>query len=237
MKPPEMSWPRYLRLGFGRRLSHIGELYHIDWLIYNPFHFLHFHDLAVADAPRVIRALNIVFPQAIRYADIGSGSGAFAAEAQRQGKEVIGCEHSFWGRKLAHWQKVQCLSFDLNQLTPAKLISPFDLAYCFEVAEHLPESLGIRLVEFIAQQAPLVVFTAAQPGQGGTGHINEKPKCYWIEKFHECQMIYSDHLTQALVLQFQAEKIHAPWFAKNAMVFTSTSQQGQVGTKSCQGEE
>lgn len=237
MKPSGMSWLKYFRLGFGRRLTQIGELYHIDWLIYNPFHFFHFHDLALEDAPGVIRALNAIFPEAVRYADIGSGSGAFAAEAQRQGKEVICCEHSFWGRMLARWQKVQCLSFDLNQLPPAKLIGPFNLAYCFEVAEHLPEDLGVRLVKFVAKQAPLVVFTAAQPGQGGTGHINERPKSYWIEKFHECQMIYCDDLTQALVLHFQAQQVHSPWFANNAMVFTSNSMQGQLFRSSNQTGE
>jgi hypothetical protein len=53
-----------------------------------------------------------------------------------------------------------------------------------EVAEHLAPALAPRLVSFLST-FPLVAFTAAPPGQGGTGHINEQPKSYWEALYHE----------------------------------------------------
>jgi hypothetical protein len=52
MKQPGMSWTTYCRIGFGRRLSLLGERLGIDWLTYNPIHFRHFHEHALAWRPR-----------------------------------------------------------------------------------------------------------------------------------------------------------------------------------------
>src|SRR6476620_10576158 len=114
MKRPEMAWGTYVRLGLGRRLSMLGELLNIHWLTYNPIHFRHFHDQALAQAPGVMRTLTAVFPEAKRYIDVGSGSGGFAAEVQRHGREVVACEHSASGRRMAHRQGVDCRPFDLT---------------------------------------------------------------------------------------------------------------------------
>ena len=44
--------------------------------------------------------------------------------------------------------------------------------------------MGDALVDFMTTlQAPTIVFSAAQPGQGGTGHINEQPPEYWAQRF------------------------------------------------------
>jgi SAM-dependent methyltransferase len=59
----------------------------------------------------------------------------------------------------------------------------FDLAVSVEVAEHLPESAAGDLVDLLCQAADAVVFSAAIPGQGGTGHINEQPQSYWARLF------------------------------------------------------
>src|SRR4051812_45576701 len=106
MKPPTSSWSQYIRQGFGRRLSLLGEKLNIHWLIYNPIHFMHFHEHALENAPGVIRAFRSVFPDAQRYIDVSAGTGAFAAEAQRAGRQVIACEHSPKGRKVAESQGV-----------------------------------------------------------------------------------------------------------------------------------
>lgn len=58
----------------------------------------------------------------------------------------------------------------------------FDLVLCWEVAEHLPPAAADQLVDTLATYAApagTLVFTAAYPGQGGTGHVNEQPPQYW----------------------------------------------------------
>jgi 2-polyprenyl-3-methyl-5-hydroxy-6-metoxy-1,4-benzoquinol methylase len=200
------------------RLSYFGESRGIDWLTYNPGMFLRYHRWAVADAPAVIRTLRDVFPEVRRLADVGAGSGAWAAEAARQGLEVEACEHSRLGRWISARQGVRSVPFDLNDAEPAALHGPFDLAICFEVAEHLPPALGDAMVRFLARTAPAVVFTAAPPGQGGTGHINEQPQRYWLERFSSEGMELSPDWTQRVRNGFERVELGAWWLTNNAIV-------------------
>jgi SAM-dependent methyltransferase len=220
LKPTQLSWPRYLRLGVGNRLSRWGERLNIHWLIYNPIHFRHFHEHGLMNAPGVVAALTETFPSAHSYLDVGAGSGAFSAEVHRRGKKVIACENSRASRRMAKKQGVDCRRFDLNADPPSEIDEQFDLAFCFEVAEHLPPALGKRLVTFMCENARVIVFTAAHPGQGGTGHINEQPKAYWIERFRDCGFTLDESATQSLAQCFARLNVPGPWFHQNIMVFT-----------------
>jgi hypothetical protein len=60
----------------------------------------------------------------------------------------------------------------------------YDLALCLEVAEHLPEEKANWLIDTLCNLSDLVLFSAAIPNQGGTGHINEQWQTYWAEKFY-----------------------------------------------------
>jgi SAM-dependent methyltransferase len=198
-------------------LSRAGERVGNHWLTYNPWLFRHFHERAVANAPGVIRAIDAVFPHRVRLLDVGAGSGAFAAEAQRRGKHVVACEHSRAGRKMAGRQGVRCHPFDLERDPPVALSGSFDLALCLEVAEHLPEHLGVRLVRFLSVAAPVVVFSAAQPGQGGTGHVNERPKAHWIDAFASAGMRFDAGRSTALAERFEAERV-VDYLVRNVIV-------------------
>jgi len=218
MKPTGVPWPIYLRNGVGKRFSRFGERIGSQWLTYNPLIMLEYHDMAVANAPGVVNALTTVFPQGKRVFDVGSGSGAYAAEFLRRGYTVLACEHSASGRKLARQQGVECREFDLTQPVVCRVQESFDLIYCFEIAEHMPPELGLKLVRFLAKFPAVIVFTAAQPGQGGTGHINEQPEAYWRQQFMEAGLGVDAEQTQRLRDAFQAEKC-ALWFERNAIVF------------------
>jgi SAM-dependent methyltransferase len=201
----------------GTRASRLGERHGWDWLTYNPMTMWSYHRMARRDAPPVIASLAGTFPEAGSYLDVGAGSGAFAAEARRRGKAARALERSRVGRALARAQGVPAEEFDLTDLRPD--IPGADLAYSFEVAEHLPGDLGDRLVSFLAAAAPCVVFTAAPPGQGGCGHVNEQPPSYWIERFRAAGMEHSPEQTEALRRAFRANGVHAPWFDANVQVF------------------
>jgi hypothetical protein len=199
-------------------------------LIYNPLTFVFFLGASLANAPGVMGAIRNLAPEARRYVDVGAGSGGFAATARRRGIDVEACEHSRLGRFFIRLLRVPVSSFDLARSPPASLGRGFDLAYCFEVAEHLPAPLGDRLVRFLADLAPLVVFTAAQPGQGGTGHINEQPPAYWIERFEAAGLRYEDGLTQELRAAFRRAEV-APWFPKNVLVLSNPRHAGEADAR------
>jgi SAM-dependent methyltransferase len=59
----------------------------------------------------------------------------------------------------------------------------WDLAISLEVAEHLPIERAASFVEDLTRFAPLVLFSAAIPGQDGTGHINCQWASWWVELF------------------------------------------------------
>jgi hypothetical protein len=199
--------------------SDLGERFGIDLLTYNPLRMRQYHRYATQNAKGVITSLHRCFPEAQRYADIGSGSGAYVAEARRRGLQAIGCERSRTGRALTRRQSADAVRFDLTDDPPAALPWSPDLAYSFEVAEHLPEPLGARLVAFLCGLAPVVVFSSAHPGQGGTGHINEQPQEYWRAQFASHGMSYDAETAQRLRASFDENGVVAPWFTANVQVF------------------
>ncbi len=72
----------------------------------------------------------------------------------------------------------------LDRLEPEPRAShEFDLALCLEVAEHLPANQSAQLIAYLTSQAPVVLFSAAIPGQQGTEHINEQWPEFWEALF------------------------------------------------------
>ena len=64
----------------------------------------------------------------------------------------------------------------------------FDLVYSIEVAEHIPAEFHPKFVQLLSASVKPgghLVFAAARPGQGGTGHIDESSRTReeWIELF------------------------------------------------------
>lgn len=218
MKARRIPITEYLWSGSGRRLSLIGERLGWDFLIYNPLVMLKFHQQGKMDAPKVAAALIHCFPAASRFLDVGSGTGTLAAALIRSGRNAVACERSRVGRYIAKRQGVDCRPFDLLKTPPAEIPGHVEVVSCFEVAEHLPAPLGDKLVEFLSGFRVPVVFTAAQPGQGGTGHINEQPKPYWIKRFENNGLGCDSSLTEELrseLLRREASR----WFSNNVCVF------------------
>jgi hypothetical protein len=198
-------------------LPWVGQRRGWDWLTYHPGVFVFFHWVAVKQAPAVARSLDETFPNARSYADVGAGTGVYAARLHSSGRAVAACEHSRVGRWIARAQGVRAVPFGLTR-EPSALIGAHDLAFSFEVAEHLPASLARRLVELLLGTAPIVVFNAAQPGQGGQGHVNEQPLSYWVEEFERIGGRLDADGTHALRASLKADG-SVNWTADNVQVF------------------
>jgi hypothetical protein len=64
-----------------------------------------------------------------------------------------------------------------------------------------------------------VIFSAAHPGQGGSGHINCQPKEYWRKRFANNYFEYNEDETRRFV-QFMESGYHMGWLSMNCMIFT-----------------
>lgn len=125
--------------------------------------------------------LQLVQPKSV--VDFGCGSGmwlrAFADHGITDGLGLDG----EWVQNRPKCFRVA----DLNQ--PVELPRSFDLAVSLEVAEHLAN--GDALIESLTKSAPVVLFSAAIPDQGGDGHVNEQWPDYWscifrLKRLYSC---------------------------------------------------
>ncbi len=76
------------------------------------------------------------------------------------------------------------MEIDLNKATFDVPNGTYGLCICLEVAEHLKPSSAKALISMLCRMSDRVLFSAAIPGQGGTGHINEQWQSYWANLFN-----------------------------------------------------
>jgi len=86
---------------------------------------------------------------------------------------------------------------DLDNELPPKVKR--DLIICTEVLEHFNEPSAKRIASFIQENTDLILFSAAIPGQGGVGHLNEKRHHYWHSFFRQFGFQYFDGFKHAFI--------------------------------------
>jgi hypothetical protein len=91
------------------------------------------------------------------------------------------------------------------------------------VAEHLSRPRADGFVDDLVALSDRVLFSAAIPGQGGYGHVNEQPPSYWTERFRAAGMDESPDEAAALRRAFRANGVRAPWFEQNVLVFRAAA--------------
>lgn len=113
--------------------------------------------------------------------DYGSGDGWWSHTFKQ-----IGSEHCFAveldGIAFEHTPPdVIFKQHDLREQL-LDLQGKFDLVMCLEVAEHIPKlaAHNALLATLAKSTGQILMFSAAQPGQEGTGHVNLQPQSYWI---------------------------------------------------------
>jgi len=152
--------------------------------------------------------------------DFGCGCGSYLEGAKEAGSEVKGFELMY--DIISKIVPPETLSF----IEHGDVMSPidcgiFDCSMSIETAEHiLPENTEIFVDNLVNASSRLIIFTAARPGQGGTGHINFKPKEEWIELFNKRECLYLDEevsITQDLWKKRLARKFR--YLIRNLMIF------------------
>jgi hypothetical protein len=98
---------------------------------------------------------------------------------------------------------------------PLKVEDRYDLAVSLEVAEHLDPRAGGQLIITLTSLAPLVLFSAAAPGQGGIGHVNEQWPRYWRSLFEARGFKMLDILRPLI----REDRRVAWWYRQNIALF------------------
>ncbi len=114
--------------------------------------------------------------------DVGCGVGTWLSVWGELGvQDIYGIDGDYVDRAEL---MIDATHFHAQDLTrPIHVERKFDLAMCMEVAEHLPSVRAESLIGDLTGLAPVVLFSAAVPMQGGTNHINEQWQDYWASLF------------------------------------------------------
>jgi SAM-dependent methyltransferase len=154
--------------------------------------------------------------------DVGCGLGTFLAEFISLGvNDVVGVDGP---ASLAVFQPPGHLFHAADITMPLDLRRRFDLALCFEVGEHLTENAAAQLIESLTAHAPVVAFSAAHPGQGGQGHVNERWPVHWQRRFHQHGYVAMDLLRGRLC----GTPAVADFYRTNAFIFAEAHRAGEL---------
>jgi SAM-dependent methyltransferase len=150
--------------------------------------------------------------------DVGCGTGAWISVFCEHGvTDVLGIDGSWVDRRILETPVASFREYDLTQ--PILLDRTFDVALCLEVAEHLPAEVAPVLVNSLTTLAPVIVFSAAIPGQGGRGHINERWPSFWSSSFAAHRFVCFTDLRWRLWVDEGVEY----WYRQNMLCFVAES--------------
>ena len=133
---------------------------------------------------RAVVPLVLTYIPVTSVVDIGCGEGLWLKAFSEAGViDIEGYDGEYVVRENLKIPQERFHSANLEHIIP--LTRTFDLAVCLEVAEHVSHLQSRTLIESLTKAAPVILFSAAIPGQGGVRHINEQWPDYWEERFKE----------------------------------------------------
>jgi SAM-dependent methyltransferase len=172
---------------------------------------------SVSSANAVVPLLTefMVFPRVI---DVGCGRGGWLKVCLEHGAtSVKGLDGTYVDRATLLIPSDSFQAMDLRDVS--SISGTYDLALCLEVAEHLPRRVARPLVQKLCELAPIVLFSAAIPGQGGTQHINEQWPHYWEQLFRKNGYVMLDPFR----LRIAGDRRVALHFKQNLFLYVDRS--------------
>lgn len=170
-----------------------------------------------ADSAAVIMPIIMRMYNPFSVIDIGCRDGVFLEWAARCGAGALLAIDKF-EQEIFDILKVPRENFygmDLEKDEFPEIEHRCDMAICLEVAEHMSDAGARRMIEWLCKNSKRILFSAALPGQGGEGHINERWLSYWISVFAEHGW-YPDGTIRSVL--WKEVKIQ-PYYRQNIMMF------------------
>jgi SAM-dependent methyltransferase len=151
--------------------------------IYDKAFFLAIMDGSYKSAKLIVPIVSeLISPRSV--CDVGCGVGTWLRVWSELGvPDLYGIDGDYVDTKLLVISPKQFHGRDLRK--PFSVERRFDLAMSLEVAEHLPSARAASFIADLTALAPVVLFSAAVPSQGGTDHVNEQWQSYWADLFRE----------------------------------------------------
>jgi SAM-dependent methyltransferase len=184
----------------------------------NPYSASFFKSLrdSARSSARFVVPLVLSWIDAKSVVDVGCGSGTWLSVIREHGiDDILGIDGDYVCPESLEIPADCFLTCDLS--LPLRLPRRFDLAVSLEVAEHLPAQSAETFIESLARLAPVVVFSAAAPYQGGTHHLNEQWPAYWAERF----AVHGYFPVDCLRRQLWSQKDVAWWYAQNTFLYVT----------------
>ena len=151
--------------------------------------------------------------------DAGCATGLYLLPFFHKGITVAGIEINQSAFDLSVIPYDRMYNCDLQY--PITMVNKSDLLICLEVLEHIPAEFAYRTICNLAQLSDTIIFTAAQPGQGGEGHINLRHKNYWEDLFSFVGM-FRWKIDETMLLDKVKCGPYMGWFINNLMIFKRT---------------
>jgi|KBSMisStandDraft_5_1062788.scaffolds.fasta_scaffold444296_2 hypothetical protein len=149
--------------------------------------------------------------------DVGAGEGHWGAAARALGvKATVGLDSARVANDDHVWE------WDAERGDPLPVYpdpladgARWPLTLCLEVAEHLTPAGGAHLLRELTLVSDAILWSAAIPGQGGDGHINEQwANPHWAEGFDSCGWHLDDPFRDRLWECADVE----PWYRQNLLL-------------------
>jgi len=182
------------------------------------------YDAAFFDtnAEESIRSARIVVPivmnllNPLSVVDIGCGVGGWLKAFIENGvQDYLGIDGDYVDQGRLSIEPTRFRAMDLTR--PTRVGRTSDLAVCLEVGEHLPTRVSPLLIKMLVATAPVILFSAAIPGQGGTRHVNEQWPFFWQRLFSLHNYVRLDPIRRLICFDHRVES----YYRQNIVMFAS----------------
>jgi len=170
-------------------------------------------DTALNSARQIVPlVMKLARPRSV--VDIGCGTGEWLSVFREMGvSDILGIDGDWVPGEALHIPRSSFRAHEVGN-TSLMLGRQFDLAVSLEVGEHLSEEKAESFIAELTAAAPVILFSAAIPHQGGVGHINENWPGYWTALFHKKGFLCIDAIRRHVWNNAEV----AYWYCQNCFI-------------------
>ena len=188
----ERNWEPLANIGFLQHYPCGTKQYQLN-AVYDDDFYDRCLDMHANVVPHIARAIHAIFrPQSIF--DFGCGAGLWLREFRNLKVPVTA---GIDGSRTAIEKRNRDLA---DMVTVHDLRQPFaaerryDLCLCIDVIEHVEPEYEENVIRTLVNASDTIIFSSPPPGQGGDGHVNERPIAHWVGLFAQYGYIFQDNI-------------------------------------------